>query len=161
VFYKTLQHKAAEIDARALVSQRIKRLAAIRQKLQLNPGMALARMQDIKGCRALLRSVPRVYRLASLYERSALRHTLRCKTDYIKKPRESGYRGIHLIYRYRGRNPLPYDGLEIKMQIRSQLQHAWATAVETVGTFLKQALKSSKKEEGWLRFFPWWEVWSL
>jgi len=39
------------------------------------------------------------------------------------------------------------------MQIRSQLQHAWATAVETVGTFLQQALKSSQGDEGWQRFF--------
>lgn len=31
--------------------------------------------------------------------------------------------------------------------------HAWATAVETVGTFLKQPLKSSLGEEQWLRFF--------
>ena len=39
------------------------------------------------------------------------------------------------------------------MQLRSQLQHAWATAVETVGTFLRQALKSSLGEDIWLRFF--------
>lgn len=39
------------------------------------------------------------------------------------------------------------------MQIRSQLQHAWATAVETVGTFIRQALKSSQGEADWLRFF--------
>ena len=39
------------------------------------------------------------------------------------------------------------------MQIRSPLQHVWATAVETVGTFLQQALKSSEGEEKWLRFF--------
>ena len=37
--------------------------------------------------------------------------------------------------------------------MRSVLQHAWATAVETVGTFTQQALKSSVGEEQWLRFF--------
>jgi len=153
VFYRTLQKKATEVDNHALVSQRIKRLAAIRLKLQLNSGMALSRMQDIGGCRAVLRSVPSVRRLIEVYRASALRHTLRRETDYIAQPRKSGYRGIHLIYRYRGRNPCPYDGMEIEMQIRSRLQHAWATAVETVGTFLRQALKSSQGEENWLRFF--------
>jgi hypothetical protein len=39
------------------------------------------------------------------------------------------------------------------MQFRSALQHAWATAVETVGTFLSQSLKSSSGEQEWLRFF--------
>ena len=39
------------------------------------------------------------------------------------------------------------------MQLRSQLQHAWATAVETVGAFVQQALKSSIGEQEWLRFF--------
>jgi hypothetical protein len=33
------------------------------------------------------------------------------------------------------------------------LQHAWATAVETVGTLTRQALKSSRGEAEWLRFF--------
>jgi hypothetical protein len=33
------------------------------------------------------------------------------------------------------------------------LQHAWATAVETVGVFTNQALKSSQGQEEWLRFF--------
>jgi hypothetical protein len=37
--------------------------------------------------------------------------------------------------------------------LRSTYQHAWATAVETVGTFIQQALKSSLGEEEWLRFF--------
>ncbi len=33
------------------------------------------------------------------------------------------------------------------------MQHVWATAVETVGTFIRQALKSSQGERDWLRFF--------
>jgi hypothetical protein len=43
--------------------------------------------------------------------------------------------------------------LHIEVQIRSRLQHAWATAVETVGTFISQALKSSQGADDWLRFF--------
>ena len=37
--------------------------------------------------------------------------------------------------------------------MRSQLQHAWATAVETVDTFTRQALKSNIGDERWKRFF--------
>ena len=39
------------------------------------------------------------------------------------------------------------------MQFRSILQHSWATAVETVGTFTREALKSSRGNKKWLRFF--------
>jgi hypothetical protein len=39
------------------------------------------------------------------------------------------------------------------MQLRSRLQHAWATAVETTGDFIGQALKSNLGSEAWLQFF--------
>lgn len=57
------------------------------------------------------------------------------------------------IYRYYSDVNKAYNGLKIEMQLRTKLQHAWATAVETVGTFIRQALKSSQGEEEWLRFF--------
>lgn len=62
---------------------------------------------------------------------------------------------MHLIYRckYDKPNSLIYNGQSIEIQIRTKLQHSWATAVETVGTLLKQSLKSSQGEERWLRFF--------
>lgn len=37
--------------------------------------------------------------------------------------------------------------------MRTKIQHSWATAVEVVGTFTKQALKASQGEEKWLKFF--------
>jgi hypothetical protein len=75
--------------------------------------------------------------------------------DYIRHPKDDGYRGVHLVYRYRtkAKQHAPYSGLRIELQLRSQLQHTWATAVETVGTFIGQALKSSQGEDKWLRFF--------
>ena len=39
------------------------------------------------------------------------------------------------------------------MQFRTALQHAWATAVETVGIFTGQALKSNQGNRKWKRFF--------
>jgi hypothetical protein len=74
--------------------------------------------------------------------------------DYIKAPRsEDGYRSIHLIYKYRNPRAPEYDGLRIEMQIRTKLQHIWATAVESMGTFLGQALKSRQGDQEWLDFF--------
>jgi hypothetical protein len=39
------------------------------------------------------------------------------------------------------------------MQLRSALQHAWATAVETVDTFTRQSLKASEGAQAWKDFF--------
>ena len=81
------------------------------------------------------------------------RHAFVTEKDYIRRPKASGYRGIHLVYRYGSVRHPAFNGLQIEIQLRTRLQHAWATAVETVGTFLGQSLKSSEGHEGWLRFF--------
>lgn len=110
-------------------------------------------MQDIAGCRAVLPSVHDVDALVGLYGDSDLKHELIDSDDYIRSPKKSGYRGIHLIYSYYSDKTEKYNGLKIEIQFRSRLQHAWATAVETVDTFTRQALKSSQGERDWLRFF--------
>ena len=46
-----------------------------------------------------------------------------------------------------------YNDLKIEIQIRSRLQHAWATASEVISTFTGQALKSNIGDESWKRFF--------
>jgi len=58
-----------------------------------------------------------------------------------------------MIYQYFSDKNATYNSLKIEMQIRSQAQPAWATAVEIVGTFTQQALKSSQGQSDWLRFF--------
>jgi Region found in RelA / SpoT proteins len=138
-----------------LVAQRIKRLPAIKLKLSLNRNMALSQMQDIGGCRAVVGTVAEVRALVDHQKKSRSKQELIKPTDYIDKPRDSGYRSVHLIYRYHSDNKSnePYNGLRIEMQLRSRLQHAWATAVETTGDFIGQALKSNLGSDDWLRFF--------
>lgn len=152
-FKVTLRHKAKSVFNRALVSERRKRLVSILAKLRNQPLMKLTQMQDIAGCRAVMGSIKTVYDLVDVYKRSDLKHKLLPIDDYISRPRPTGYRGVHLIYAYFSDKHDTYNGLKIELQFRSPLQHAWATAVETVGAFLKQPLKSSQGHEGWLRFF--------
>ena len=129
-----------------VVAQRLKRTPSILAKLRRFPSMKLSRMQDIGGPRAILPGIEDVDELRRRYlqgdRRSA--HTFVAEKDYIRQPKASGYRGIHLIYRYGSLENPEYNGLQIEIQLRTRLQHAWATAVETVGTFLGQSLKSSE-----------------
>jgi hypothetical protein len=154
-FQVTLRNKARRVDSNAIVAQRTKRLWSIWHKLDRFKTTRLSQMQDIGGCRAIMQTSQQVRDLLHDYQRSSLRHVPRRTTDYIEKPRDSGYRGIHVIWAYSSDTVAKamYNDLQIEMQIRSVLQHAWATTVETVGILTRQALKSSLGEGDWLRFF--------
>ena len=130
----------------------IKRLESIGKKLEKHDEMKLTQMQDIGGLRAILPKLSDVSALVEKYDTMYLNHEQVKRNDYITAPKPDGYRSFHLIYKYHGKLP-QYDDLKLEIQIRSELQHAWATAVETVGIFTRQALKSSEGDEDWLRFF--------
>lgn len=148
-----LRAKARRVDGSSLTAQRIKRLSSIESKLRRFPKMKLSQMQDVGGCRAILNSISDVYGAKALLDESQMKHKLVKTDNYIKEPKDSGYRGIHLVYRYFSDRNDSYNDLKIEVQVRSKLQHAWATAVETLGTFTRQALKSSVGEQDVLRFF--------
>lgn len=152
-FQVGLRRRAKNIDSSALVAQRIKRLSSIEAKLRRFEKMTLSQMQDIGGCRAVMRNVGQVRRLVRGYQNPDLAHTVARCDDYIQSPQVTGYRGVHLVFKYKSERTPHYDNLQIEMQIRSQMQHIWATAVETVDTFSKQALKSSMGTPEWQRFF--------
>lgn len=152
-FQTTLRIKGRHIDKNIIVAQRVKRLSSIELKLRRFSTMTLSQMQDIGGCRGVVGTVNDANLLVNSYVKSDLKHKLHTLDDYMQSPKPTGYRGVHLIYRYYSDKIDTYNSLKIEMQVRSQAQHAWATAVEIVGTFTRQALKSSQGEEDWLRFF--------
>jgi hypothetical protein len=157
-FQSTLRRKLKNYIHESIVAQRLKRMPTIIDKLRRYPAMQLTTMQDIGGVRAILNSVRDVYGLVDEYQlyknNKRFAHDLINGHDYIRNPRsEDGYRSIHLIYRYKNKRVSIYDGLKIELQIRSKLQHIWATAVETMGTFLGQALKSRQGDREWIDFF--------
>ena len=153
IFQQRLRVKVQGMRSESLIAQRIKRLPSIVRKLSLYPHMKLSQMQDIGGCRAVVTSCRRVRNLVGLYKFSDLPHVLHEEYDYLSKPKSSGYRGVHLVYRYVSENKPAYNNLRIELQFRSARQHAWATAVEIVDHFTRQALKSSQGDEEWKRFF--------
>lgn len=152
-FSVTLRKKARGLDSNGIVAQRLKRLYSIELKLTRMRRLTLSEMQDIGGCRAILGNVRLVRQLRDLYLQGEIRHGLEHQDDYIAAPKKSGYRGVHLIYRYKSDRKHTYNGRKIEMQFRTHPQHIWATAVETAGTFTNQALKVSRGDRNWLRFF--------
>lgn len=149
-----LRNKAGQVGRlKPFVAQRIKRLPAIESKLRRLKHVNLVTMQDIGGCRVVVSTNAQVKRLSKLYQSGRIRHELERDNNYIQTPTPDGYRGLHLVYRYYSdRNEL-YNGQRIEVQLRSRLQHAWATAVEAVDTFAGQQLKINQGSEDWQRFF--------
>jgi ppGpp synthetase/RelA/SpoT-type nucleotidyltranferase len=152
-FRINLRRNLSGIEPTAIVAQRIKRLESIRTKLGRGT-MELSQMQDIGGCRGIVSSTKNLDRIIELYMKSSSPHILKGQKNYLLEPKEDGYRSHHLIYQYQGsmRNSC-YNKMRIEIQLRTKLQHAWATAVEAVGIFTKQALKSNIGDKDWLRLF--------
>ncbi len=148
-----LKQKTRRIQRDALVVQRLKRSRSILAKLVREPSMRLTQMQDIGGCRAVLDTVESVYLLKDSYLNEKGQYQVVHIDDYIRSPKPSGYRSLHLILRYISKKYPEYNNLLLEVQARTLTQHAWATAVETVGAVIGQALKSSEGEENWLSYF--------
>lgn len=148
-----LRQKIRRTCPAALVVQRLERARSILSKLSKESSMRLTQMQDIGGCRAVVDTIDQVYQIRDQYRRSKSLHEFMREDDYIAKPKASGYRSLHLVYRFESRSHNQYNKLMFEVQTRTAMQHAWATAVETVGAVIGQALKASEGERNWLLYF--------
>lgn len=155
-FNATLRDRVKSLGFQSYtVAQRLKRTPTIINKLKRFKNMQLSTMQDIGGLRAILKTLEDVHELQIRYlSDKRFTHKLVRTDDYINKPKpEDGYRSIHLVYKYENKLVPEYNGLSIELQIRTKLQHIWATAVETMGTYLGESLKSGEGETKWRDFF--------
>lgn len=151
-----LRERMRRAAADGFGAQRLKRLWSVEAKLRRFPDLRLSRMQDIGGRRVVVSSAAEVAALDRLCREGGQVHELSGARDYLTKPKEDGYRGAHLVYRFRSETPdrSAANGLRIEVQIRSALQHAWATAVETVDVLRQTRLKiGGPGNDDWKRFF--------
>ncbi len=141
-------------------AQRLKRRNTIYDKLKRQPKMVFTRMHDIAGCRLIFKNEEDLHSYRNeLHNAKKLSHKLKKEQskDYIVKPKESGYRGIHDIYEYnsrKGKDRSPHwNGLLVEIQYRTACQHAWATAVEVADNIMKGRAKFSEGDEKLQEFF--------
>lgn len=153
VVASNLRRKAKRKAKDIIVVQRLKRLDSIISKLKRAPWISLYDMQDLAGCRVIVPTVDDVYEIANEYRNSNIKHKYHHTDDYIKNPKESGYRGVHMIYRYHSNKNPDYEGYFVEIQYRTQLQHLWSTAVETMGIYTGTNLKAGEGPNHILRFF--------
>lgn len=138
-FRSILRGRVEKFDSEVSIAQRLKRRKTIFDKLNRLPNMSLIRMQDVAGCRLIFDDIDSLYKFRTrIYQKHHFDHEIKHdidRYDYIKRPKESGYRGVHDVYAYNinSERDLPRRGLLIELQYRTLSQHAWAIAVELVG----------------------------
>ncbi len=113
------------------VTQRLKKVSTILDKLDRYPTMPLSSMEDIGGIRAVLPSQAASDEVARRLRKNWKVHRYR---DYVREPKESGYRALHLI--------VVKQGVKIEVQLRTVLQDFWANQVERDSRYLRVDFKS-------------------
>jgi len=121
-----------------IVAQRHKRRNTIFNKLRRFPKMELARMDDVAGCRLIFNTIDELNYFRTSFHKARFKHKRKNDADkynYIKHPKNTGYRGIHDVYSYdvNSQTGKEYKGLLLEIQYRTTVQHAWATTVEIIG----------------------------
>lgn len=104
---------------------RLKQITTIEDKIRREARLDLSTMQDIGGCRVVVETSAMCYQILE----GVIQEWPTGKVyDYIKEPRASGYRAIHVV--------VTADGCPIEIQIRSTPHHEWAQTVESISKAL-------------------------
>lgn len=136
-----------------IVARRLKRLSSIEFKLKRFPNMKFDTMQDIAGVRVVFKELQQVKNFQKLMEQTYSKEDKKIKfklistKDYIQEPKDDGYRSIHQIFEHKDAK------MHLELQIRTQLQHYWATAVEVLGMKGESKIKQGKGEDYHKEFF--------
>lgn len=144
------------LSYKPLVAQRFKRLASVIKKMENKPHITLEKMQDIWWIRVVLESIGDVKKLRDSYAKKNWQDQPFRIDDYIfDRPRESWYRSTHIKFttQYKDKESQKYNWLKLELQIRTKLQHSWATAVEILTELNDEWLKSWKWEKENIEFF--------
>lgn len=126
-----LRSRARTAGVEAEITQRLKRRQTILEKVQREPTLDLSRMQDIGGCRAVVASIEDLRCLETRLKNGRI--PVVGGADYIEHPRQSGYRGVHVVVEYQER--------QIEIQLRTETMHSWALAAEKYSGLLGENLK--------------------
>lgn len=132
-------------DAQEVIAQRLKRVPRIIRKLDRMPSCPLPNLEDIGGCRAILRDGPELERVRTRMARTWRPSFAREPRDYIAQPKAIGYRAVHFV--------VERDGRYIEVQLRTQGQQQWADAVENADSRLGLNLKDGTGPTEMVEYF--------
>jgi Region found in RelA / SpoT proteins len=151
-YQRMLVGRIRRLHLDGITASRAKSMASIRRKLG-GTQLKLDRIQDLGGCRAIVKNSEQLQCLVKAF-RSEMSNSIERENDYVTRPKADGYRSHHFILKHRIENSdFVINERYIEVQLRTRLQHSWATAVEAVGAFRNELLKHGNGSPDWLRLF--------
>lgn len=134
-----VSHLSLDIP-QSIATFRLKRKSSILAKLRRKDfAFELGAMDDLGGCRLIVDDLSQLdlacVRLRQMFPE------IKTEKDYVAKPQQSGYRSHHLIVQI----PDSCGGgvlYRVEVQVRTKLQHYWATAVEAASEIYGKELKN-------------------
>ena len=93
--------------------------------LDLNFDLALEKINDLIGVRAVCAYVDDIYKVADLIEKQQDIHILKIK-DYVQQPKKSGYQSLHLILEIAIPFQKENQWIKLELQRRTAAMDYWA-----------------------------------
>ena len=152
----TIELKKVNFSKQHLTASRNKRIETIISKLCRPEKPKLDRIHDIAGTRIIVENIKSLEDYIDILENTELVNFKekinedKNRYNYIKNPKSDGYRSIHKVFYYSSN--IPYSTLneksfnlenkKIELQLRTRLQHIWATTVEIYDIINKSNIKT-------------------
>lgn len=152
----TIELKKVNFSKQHLTASRNKRIETIISKLCRPEKPKLDRIHDIAGTRIIFENIKSLEDYIDILENTELVNFKekinedKNQYNYIKNPKSDGYRSIHKVFYYSSN--IPYSTLneksfnlenkKIELQLRTRLQHIWATTVEIYDIINKSNIKT-------------------
>ena len=134
VKFKSIRNQYREMNEYSpieFVMGRVKKISSIIEKAERRsiPMEDLEeQMEDIAGIRIMCQFIDDIYAVVALIrQRSGKDFTVLYEKDYIKNPKDSGYKSFHMIIKYPVQTAVGTKEILAELQIRTLAMNFWAT----------------------------------
>lgn len=145
VKFKSIRNQYRELSEYSPIeftTGRVKKISSIIEKAHrrdIPMDRLLEEMEDIAGIRIMCQFIDDIYWVAELIKaRDGKDFKVMYEKDYIKHPKESGYKSYHVIVKYPVHTALGTKEILVEIQIRTLAMNFWATIEHSLSYKFKQ-----------------------
>ncbi|NLY72102.1 MAG: GTP pyrophosphokinase family protein [Tissierellia bacterium] len=132
------------------VTGRVKKVSSILEKskkLGIPYDEIQEKMEDIAGIRIMCQLLDDIYDVVDFIKaRDGKDFTILYTKDYIKNPKESGYRSYHLVIKYPVHTAFGYTEVLAEIQIRTLAMNFWAIIEHSLNYKYQQKIPEKVKQ---------------